>query len=253
MAGAAVCLSSCGSGKRVATSDMLAGEWNIIEVEGTAVEVSESGRTPFIGFDIEEGRLYGNSGCNRMMGALSVDAAPGRIELGRIAGTRMMCPDMTLEQNVLSALAQVKAYSLADGGNMALNDSTGRRVLLLERKMLELAGLDGKWMIEEAGGQAVPQDMETRPFLEFSVAEKTLHGNAGCNLVSGGFVTDAANPSSISFPRLASTMMAGPGMEVEAVVLEALDSVVSFGGLEKGRAGFYDADGNLVMVLARER
>lgn len=252
MAGAAVCLSSCGSGKSAATADMLAGEWNIIEVDGTAVEVSESGRAPFIGFDIEEGRLYGNSGCNRMMGSFSVDAGPGMIELGQIAGTRMMCPDMTLEQNVLSALAQVRAYSLADGENMALNDSAGRRVLLLERKMLELAGLDGKWMIEEAGGQPVPQDMETRPFLEFNVAEKSLHGNAGCNLVSGGFVTDAANPSSISFPRVAATMMAGPGMEVEAFVLDALNSVVSFGGLDAGRAGFYDEEGNLVMVLVRE-
>lgn len=45
-----------------------------------------------------------------MMGSFDVNAKPGTIDLGAMASTRMACPDMTLEQNVLSALGQVKKY-----------------------------------------------------------------------------------------------------------------------------------------------
>ena len=44
------------------------------------------------------------------MGSLDVNAKPGQIDLGALGSTRMMCPDMTVEKNVLAALGQVKKY-----------------------------------------------------------------------------------------------------------------------------------------------
>ena len=49
---------------------------------------------PFIGFDTNTGKVFGNSGCNRMMGSFDVNAKPGTIDLGAMASTRMACPDM---------------------------------------------------------------------------------------------------------------------------------------------------------------
>ena len=74
---------------------------------------------PFIGFDTKTGKVYGNSGCNRMMGSFDVNAKPGTIDLGALGSTRMACPDMTVEKNVLSALGQVKKYKVLGENNMA--------------------------------------------------------------------------------------------------------------------------------------
>lgn len=254
MASALLGLSSCASTKNAATLSSISGEWNIIEINGTAVVPAPGQQFPYIGFDTKTGKVFGNSGCNRMMGSFDVNAKPGTIELGNMASTRMACPDMTVENNVLTALGQVKKYKKLGKENIALCGSSNRPIIVLQKKesAAKLSELNGKWMISEAGGEAIPAGMEKQPFIEFNTSEKTLHGNAGCNLINGGFQTDAANPSSISFPQLISTMMACPDMAVEGRVLQALNSVQSFGKLAGGGIGFYDADNNLVMVLVKK-
>ena len=100
MASALMGLSSCGSTRNAATLSSISGEWNIIEVNGAAVVPAPGQEFPFIGFDTKAGKVYGNSGCNRMMGTFDVNAKPGTIDLGAMGSTRMMCPDMAVEQNV---------------------------------------------------------------------------------------------------------------------------------------------------------
>ena len=206
---------------------------------------------PFIGFDTKTGKVYGNSGCNRMMGSFDVNAKPGTIDLGALGSTRMACPDMTVEKNVLSALGQVKKYKVLGENNMALYGSSKRPLIVLQKKepAVKLSELNGKWMISQAGGEAIPSGMEKQPFIEFNISEKRLHGNAGCNIINGGFQVDKVNPMSISFPQVISTMMACPDMEVESRVL---NSAQSFGKLSGGGMGLYDANDNLVMVLVRK-
>ena len=242
MAGALIALSSCRSSKDAATLSSINGEWNIIEINGAAVVPAPNQEFPFIGFDTNTGKVFGNSGCNRMMGSFDVNAKPGTIDLGAMASTRMACPDMTLEQNVLSALGQVKKC----GSN--------RPIIVLQKKAptVKLSDLSGKWIISEAGGQSIPEGMEKQPFIEFNLSEKRIHGNAGCNLINGGFVADNENSSAISFPQLISTMMACPDMEVEGRVMKALNEVKSFGKLAGGGIGLYDADNTLVMVLVKK-
>ncbi|MGN1218735.1 MAG: META domain-containing protein, partial [Phocaeicola sp.] len=93
---AAVLLSSCGTTTK---SVDITGEWSVVSVEGKQVTGN-----PYIGFDTENGRLYGNAGCNRIMGGFEIDSVnPGHIGLTNVASTRMMCPDMETEQKVLEA------------------------------------------------------------------------------------------------------------------------------------------------------
>ena len=83
---------SCGSGKNMLSISSLDGEWNITEVDGQQISTE---RMPFIGFDVVQKRIYGNSGCNRMMGTFEADSLkPGALKFGQIGSTRMMCPDM---------------------------------------------------------------------------------------------------------------------------------------------------------------
>lgn len=137
MAGALVALSSCRSSKDAATLSSINGEWNIIEINGAAVVPAPNQEFPFIGFDTNTGKVFGNSGCNRMMGSFDVNAKPGTIDLGAMASTRMACPDMTLEQNVLSALGQVKKYKKLGKENIALCGSSNRPIIVLQKKTLQ--------------------------------------------------------------------------------------------------------------------
>lgn len=254
IAGMALVMSSCRSVEKAASLSSINGEWNIVEVSGIKVVPGESSSLPVIAFDTETGRVSGNSGCNRMMGSFDVNAKPGSLELKGMAGTKMMCPDMTTERNVLSALAQVKGYKKAGKGKMYLCNSSNRPVVVLEKRVgsVGISILKGEWKIKEVSGEVIPEGMEKQPFIAFDVKQKTIHGNSGCNLMNGGFETSASNAKSISFPGVASTMMACPDMETEGKVLKALNEVKSFDVLSGGGIGLYDANGALVIVLEKK-
>ena len=151
MAGAAFAMSSCGSTKETASLSSLNGEWNIIEVNGSAIVPAENQELPFIGFDTATGKVYGNSGCNRMMGSIDLNSKPGTIDMSRLGSTRMACPDMTTEQNVLNALGQVKSYKKLGKQNMALCNASSRPVVVLQKKVstVKLSALNGEWKIED--------------------------------------------------------------------------------------------------------
>lgn len=253
MAGAALAMSSCRSVEKAIPLSSINGEWNITEVNGSKVTPGESRTLPFITFDTATGRVSGNSGCNRMMGSFDVNSKPGSLELGAMASTRMMCPDMTTENNVLSALAQVKGYKKAGKDKLYLCNASNRPIVVLEKKEanVKLSVLNGEWKVKEVNGEAIPSGMEKQPFIAFDVKEKTIHGNAGCNLINGGFETNADNAKSISFPRVASTMMACPDMEIEGKILKAMNEVKSFDVLAGGGIGLYDANNALVIVLEK--
>ena len=134
---------------------------------------------------------------------------------------------------------------------MALCNASSRPVVVLQKKVstVKLSALNGEWKIEEVNGEAIPSGMEKQPFISFDIKKKSIHGNAGCNLINGGFETDKENPRSISFPNVISTMMACPDMEVESKVI---NEVKSFDVLSGGGIGLYNADGTLVMVLVKK-
>lgn len=253
MAAAVTGLSSCGSTKNAASLATIGGEWNIIEINGTAVVPVSGQEFPYIGFDMDEGRVYGSGGCNRIMGTFALDAKPGVLAMSPLATTRMGCPDMSVEQNVLAALAQVKKFKRLNEGNLLLCTSSNRPVMVLQKKTaLRLTDLEGAWFIREVGGMSVPDSLDNQPFIEFNMAEKRLHGNAGCNIINGTLQVDEAEAASISFPQVITTMMACPDMEVEDRILKALDEVRSFGAVSAGWVGLYDIQGTLVLLLEKK-
>jgi heat shock protein HslJ len=79
---------------------------------------------PFIQFG-SEGRVAGNSGCNRFTGAYET-AEDGAIKIGPLASTRMACPepDMAAEAKFLAMLDQVRKFE-RDGTKLALRGEDG--------------------------------------------------------------------------------------------------------------------------------
>lgn len=246
-------LSSCKSSKEFVTSAIINGEWSIVEINGTAVVPTPGREYPSIGFDTSTGKIYGNSGCNRMMGSFDPAVKPGTIDLSNIATTKMFCPDMTIEQNVLNVLKNVKGYRILNNGKLALTNALNRPIVILNSKMdlSVLAALEGEWKITEVKGESIPQNMDKKPFLSFDTTKRSIHGNAGCNMINGGFTTNDKIEKSIAFPAVAATMMACPDMTIESKVLDALNEVNTYNILTDKSAGLYNQDGEMVLLLIR--
>ena len=242
---AAILLSSCGTTTK---SVDITGEWNVVSVAGKQVTGN-----PYIGFDTENGRLYGNAGCNRIMGGFEIDSVnPGHIGLTNVASTRMMCPDMETEQKVLEALNEVAGFKSSATG-VELTDKDGKVLISLEKReapAVSVNDINGEWKISKVEGAAVEVADKT-PFLSFNVAENAVHGNGGCNIINGSFLQEEGNPSSLKFGHMISTMMAGPGMETERKVLTAMNKVASFVVNEDGTLSLMDAENNEVLLLVK--
>ncbi len=108
------------------------GEWRIVSVFGEKMPVMEE--VPAVNFDIENNRLSAYAGCNR----LSAGFEPGEkntLNVGQVMSTRMACPDMTTEQNVTTALVQVKSFGVDLNGHLLLFSAGGQKVMELMRNL----------------------------------------------------------------------------------------------------------------------
>ena len=118
---------SCGEKK---SFDVLDGEWNVVAVGEVAVPDSAGA---FIGFNIAEQFVYGNTGCNHLTGALPAEINPEIPMFAALGSTRMMCADMTVENIMLPALGQVVDFAV-DGDDLYLLDAAGNTVISLARR-----------------------------------------------------------------------------------------------------------------------
>ena len=66
---------------------------------------------------VTQGRVAGQSACNRYFGSFTTGDMPGEISLGQIGSTRMACPPpvMELEDRYLQSLASVTGYGFLNG------------------------------------------------------------------------------------------------------------------------------------------
>lgn len=246
-------MSSCKAMKEVALSD-IEGEWKIIEVHDSTLDVSDAVSEPFIGFDTNSGRVYGCSGCNRIMSSFDVSAAPGRLELSQIAGTMMACPGMEIESTILSALSRVKSYRKGRKELIMLCDSTDTPLMVLKKRFyyMSFSELEGKWNIASVFGEELPEDASRQPFIVFDTKENTISGNAGCNNFAGKLKVVQDGKLSIEMSDIATTRMYCPEMDVENNILSALNSARIFGRMDSGRVALYTSGGIKVLELIKE-
>ena len=110
--------------------------------------------------------------------------------------------------------------------------------------------LEGKWNVIEVKGEKILK--EGLPYMEFDMAQKKLHGNAGCNMFNTTVALDDNNVSSITIAPGAATMMACPDMATEDAIMKAMGDVNAVkAGSSESEMLLVDKDGNTLLVLSK--
>lgn len=110
--------------------DFLNGEWRVAAIGNDEIDDEECN----IFFDINEGKVHGNTGCNYFNGDIFV--SPDRnnaIELSHMGVTRMACPKTAQETAMLVALEQASHARKAGNHQALLLDSNGHKLITLKR------------------------------------------------------------------------------------------------------------------------
>ena len=94
-------------------------EWTLVELDRKTVEIAANELAPSLVLDLEEARVTGSGGVNRLTGhfALSGD----ELRFGPLATTRMAGPESAMQREaaLLAALERVTSYAL-DGRTLTL-------------------------------------------------------------------------------------------------------------------------------------
>ena len=93
--------------------------WTLVELEEEPVEIGPEEIQPSIVLDLEESRVSGSGGVNRLTGTFALSES--ELRFGALATTRMAGPEhaMRLEERFVEALARVTSYEL-DGTTLTL-------------------------------------------------------------------------------------------------------------------------------------
>lgn len=129
----AATLAGCAC-QKTTMKDAMSHEWNIDKIDGQTLE-NKGEKAPFIAFDVENSRVYGNASCNSLTGGFKVegDANKGTIDLTPMGMTRMMCANMETEDKIVNALGRVKKYRFAKK-SLILTDSNDNAVMEMSIK-----------------------------------------------------------------------------------------------------------------------
>lgn len=223
------------------------GDWAIEKVFGEEA-IGES--APFIKFSQEEGRIYGNNGCNTINAEYKYNPADSTLTFENTAVTMMLChKEGITDQQINMALNETRRYSLEaveDGYVMNLYDAAGRNIMQLTHQNLDF--LNGTWKVVAIDGEPVNIDNMK---LVFDIDEHKVHGNTGCNVLNGRLETDMDTPNTFSFESMGVTMMNCPHMEYQSAMLVALEDACKAKPLNKNRVELLDSSGNAVITLER--
>lgn len=246
-----IIMTGCGSSKTALEVNALNGDWNIATVNG---QQATADKQPYLKLNLQDKEIYGCAGCNRINGQIEVNEnETGKISFGQIGSTRMLCNNMATETAILEALNKVKGYEGTEI-EVILTDAKGNALLtLVKRPEISLESLKGKWNITHVYGISIDElgEVENKPFLEFDTDKKTVHGNAGCNIINGVTEQTEGAKTSLKFNQMISTMKSGIGMAVESKIMEAINQVSGFTFENEKRIILNDANGNNALTLVK--
>lgn len=103
-------------------------EWRVTEVGGAPVPAEVAVTMALM----QEGMVSGTSGCNRYNGRINL--SEGKLHLGALAGTRMMCPEpqMSVEARFHAAMTEARSME-RDGSALILRSEAGAALIRATR------------------------------------------------------------------------------------------------------------------------
>lgn len=211
--------------------EALNGKWAVLTIDSVAVNAENS--SPYIELEATNKnsvKCYAYDGCNYINGEYKLVGNFGLIQAAEFISTLKSCDDSDYEARMANAINSISAYSIIGDGSeqkLCLKNSAGAVVMTLCKN--ENESFNGAWIVTSINGNSVDgNDMNLK--LVFDIANKSIHGNVGCNTMNGTIVLKQEAPNKISFSNMITTRMACPDMSTELSLLSALESVaeVSF-------------------------
>lgn len=231
----------------------IAGEWAVMELNGRGLKINGDNRPTFTftASPEENGdvNVIGFNGCNYINGVYRV--TPGKLAArGEFLSSMMACPDAPYEMEINQALGKITGYTVesAEGAStLRLTDDSGRAVMVLRNHTL--AFLNGAWKVVRIDNRTVPSSADVRVVID--VESKTIHGNAGCNLLNGGLILNLDVKNGVEFRNLSTTRMMCPDMDTERAFLVALEQVTKADNIDADNAALLDDKGATIISLQR--
>ena len=112
---ALVIVSCCRCGSKSRNNASLTNKWQLVKLMGQ--DVTAEGDSFTLTFT-DEGRISGKGSCNRLMGDY-IAGADGKLEIGQLGSTRMLCPNEGNENLYFATVGNADAYEI-DGQTLML-------------------------------------------------------------------------------------------------------------------------------------
>lgn len=230
----------------VYTDASLDGHW-FIRTVGTMKLSGFDDEWPFLEFVPTEGRFYGSNGCNVINGSYHVGSKQ-TLELSNVAASMRLCPSDSLEYPIARALDAVSSYSVTkstDGSTiLSLHDAKNLTVMTLRKSDIDF--LNGAWKVASINGKDV-DNPDCR--LIFDVAEGTVSGDTGCNILNGQLTREPDVSGSLGFSHLATTRRMCPDISTEQALLIALEEVSAARHASGKSVDLVNSDGTPIIHL----
>lgn len=95
----------------VETDSVLDTYWTLVSLEGQDVQRPQNTQTAFIRFEEGKTSVHGFTGCNRFFGKYELNGQ--NLALSGLGSTRMACPDMDQENQLMDILSRVDSYRIS--------------------------------------------------------------------------------------------------------------------------------------------
>ncbi|MFV0589958.1 MAG: META domain-containing protein [Draconibacterium sp.] len=204
----------------------LNGSWDALKINGSVIKLPRSrgaGVLPQLQIDVTQMQISGIDNCNSFSGTINrIDES--NIELGTLAGTQKMCPDMSISKAFNAALNAVKTYRLNEN-SLIFMDEAGDEVLEFTKGAEAKVLLNDIWVAEIVDGETVA-DKTKLPSLEIHSADMQAMGSDGCNNFSGK-ITMLTN-TELVFGPLAGTKKMCPDMQIPTKFNKMIPRVRSY-------------------------
>lgn len=226
----------------------LDGSWEALKINGSVIKLPRmrgAGVLPDLQINIRDMQISGIDNCNNFTGQIT-EIGENTIELGAIAGTKKMCPDMSISKAFNETLLAVKKYELKEN-NLIFTDEAGTELLEFIKATDAKVLLNDIWVAEIVDGEAV-SDASTAPRLEINSSEMKTMGSDGCNNFTGGITTLTSNE--LVFGPLAATRKMCPDMTFADKFNKVIPQVRSY-KIANMKLTLLDENGEVLAVLKK--
>lgn len=107
---AAAVLASCGTMSSASASKVGKSQPSLANTKWTLAD-NVKGKVPTL--HIEGDKINGNAGCNNYFGTAKIDPSTGDFSAGQMGSTKMMCDNISVEQNFMDMMGKANKYVIS--------------------------------------------------------------------------------------------------------------------------------------------